>query len=147
VSLAVGVGSYQNPREFPGLAHYLEHMLFLGTENYPEPNNLQKYLEENGGFANAFTAPNLTNYFLQTPHDKLDPTLDRLSDYFKVPLFTREYSDKELSAVHSEWSMGRDQDGRILNYLSGLTANPEHPASLLNVGNRETLRDLPDLSL
>lgn len=146
-SLAVGVGSYQNPEEFPGLAHYLEHMLFLGTENYPEPNNLQKFLEENGGGGNAFTASTLTNYQLQIPNEQLDPALDRFSDYFKAPLFNKEYSDKEISAVHNEWSMGRDQDGRIVHFLGGLTANPGHPAALLGVGNRETLQDQPDLSL
>src|SRR5690625_6423711 len=47
VSLSVGVGSYHNPPEFQGLAHYLEHMLFLGTEKYPEPNELQNFLAEN----------------------------------------------------------------------------------------------------
>ncbi len=146
-SLAVGVGSYQNPEEFPGLAHYLEHMLFLGTENYPEPNNLQKFLEQNGGGGNAYTSSTLTNYMFQIPNEELDPALDRFSDYFKSPLFNKEYSEKEIAAVHNEWSMGRSQDGRIIHYLSGLTANPDHPASLLGVGNRETLQDHSDLSL
>src|SRR5690625_5646531 len=55
VSLSVGVGSYHNPPEFQGLAHYLEHMLFLGTEKYPEPNELQSFLAENAGHTNAYT--------------------------------------------------------------------------------------------
>lgn len=139
VSLAVGVGSFHNPPQFPGLAHYLEHMLFLGTEDYPEPNALQKYLEENAGFANAYTSSDHTNYYFQTPNDLLDPSLDRFSDYFKAPLFDREYSDKERTAVHNEWSMGKSQDPRIMFQLLGLTGNPDHPAARLSVGNRETL--------
>lgn len=147
VSLAVGVGSFHNPLEFPGLAHYLEHMLFLGTEDYPEPNALQRYLEDNAGFANAYTSSDHTNYYFQTPNDLLDPSLDRFSDYFKAPLFDKEYSDKERTAVHNEWSMGKSQDPRIMFQLLGLTGNPDHPAARLSVGNRETLPGGPDSGL
>ncbi|MDQ2077063.1 insulinase family protein [Marinimicrobium sp. ABcell2] len=147
VSLSVGVGSYHNPPEFQGLAHYLEHMLFLGTEKYPEANDLQSFLAENAGHTNAYTARDHTNYFFQAPNDKLDPALDRFSDYFKTPLFDIDYSAKELNAVHSEWSASRDHDGRILHFLRGHTANPDHPATQLAVGNRNTLQDLPEQSL
>jgi protease III len=147
VSLSVGVGSYHNPPEFQGLAHYLEHMLFLGTEKYPEANDLQSFLAENSGHTNAYTARDHTNYFFQAPNDILDPALDRFSDYFKTPLFDIDYSAKELNAVHSEWSASRDHDGRILHFLRGHTANPEHPSTKLAVGNRETLRDSPEQSL
>lgn len=143
-SLAVGVGSDQNPESQPGLAHYLEHMLFLGTENYPEPNSLQKYVEENAGFANAYTASDHTAYYFQIAADRIDPALDRFSDYFKAPTFDPEYSDKELRAINSEWSMGRNQDGRIIYRIHGLTANPMHPSQRISVGNLETLRDKPD---
>lgn len=143
VSLAVGVGSFQNPEHQQGLAHYLEHMLFLGTEKYPEPNTLQKFIDQNSGSWNAYTAQDHTNYFFSVPTAKLDTALDMFSDYFKAPRFDLEYSDKERNAVNSEWSMGRSQDGRILYYLDGLTGNPEHPASQLAVGNLETLADKP----
>jgi len=143
VSLALGVGSFQNPPQQQGLAHYLEHMLFLGTEKYPEPNTLQQFIDHNSGRWNAYTAPDHTNYFFSLPVTKLDEAMDMFSDYFKAPLFDLEYSDKERNAVNSEWSMGRSQDGRIINYLNGLTGNPEHPGSQLAVGNLETLSDKP----
>lgn len=139
ISLAVGAGSYQNPEAFPGLAHYLEHMLFLGTENYPEANALQQFVERQAGRTNAYVTRDHTNYFFQIPTEHLDPALDRFSDYFKAPLFDRDYSDKERTAIHNEWTMGRNQDPRILQQLAGLTANPEHPAARFSVGNRETL--------
>ncbi|WP_111640363.1 insulinase family protein [Marinimicrobium alkaliphilum] len=147
VSLALPVGFYQDPPEYQGLAHYLEHMLFLGTENYPEPNALQNYLSDNGGFSNAYVSTDHTNYFFQIPHAQIDGALDRFSDYFKAPLFDRTYSEKELTAIHNEWSMGRNQDGRIRFQLAGLTANPEHPATQLGVGNRETLPSGDDSGL
>ena len=139
VSLSINAGSYQNPEAFPGLAHYLEHMLFLGTEKYPEPNAFQEFVEANAGRANAYTARDHTNYYFQLVASELDPALDRFSDYFKAPLFDPEYRDKERSAVHHEWSMGKSQDSRILQHLMGLTADPEHPAADFHVGNRDTL--------
>lgn len=147
VSLAVGVGSFHNPKAFPGLAHYLEHMLFLGTEDYPEPNALQNFLKDNSGFTNAYTTTDHTNYYYSVPTEKLEPSLERFSGYFISPLFNRDYSDKERNAVHHEWSMRKNEDARILFQLMGLTANPDHPAAQLGVGNRETLPADPDSGL
>lgn len=146
-SLSVGVGSYQNPPEIPGLAHYLEHMLFLGTEKYPEPNSFQTFVQQNAGFSNAYTATDHTNYFFQIGEGAFAEALDRYSDYFKSPTFDREYSDKERHAVDSEWSMGRKQDGRIINRLRGVTADPANPASRMSVGNLQTLVDQPGMPL
>jgi protease-3 len=141
VSLSVGVGSYQDPDQHLGLAHYLEHMLFLGTEKYPEPNSLQKFVDMNAGMWNAYTAPELTNYFFQIKADKLAEALDYFSDYFVSPKFDPTFADKERNAVNSEWSMGRTNDGWILQRVTGLTANPKNPAARLTVGNLETLKD------
>jgi protease-3 len=146
-SLSVGVGSYQNPKAIPGLAHYLEHMLFLGTKKYPEPNGFQTFLQKNGGSANAYTASDHTNYHFQVGAGALTEALDRYSDYFLHPTFDKTYSDKERKAVHSEWSMGKANDGRIVNRLRGITANPAHPAQQMSVGNLNTLVDTPDQTL
>ena len=142
-SLSVGVGSFHNPASQPGLAHYLEHMLFLGTEKYPEPNGFQKFIAANAGSSNAYTTDDHTNYFFQVDVNKADQALDQFSDYFKSPTFDIEYSDKERNAVNSEWSTGKAQDYRILYRLGFLTANPEHPGQLISVGNLDTLKDKP----
>lgn len=146
-SLSVGIGSYYNPETIPGLAHYLEHMLFLGTEKYPEPNGFQTFVQQHAGFSNAYTATDHTNYFFQIGAGGLEEALDRFSDYFKAPSFHKEYSDKEKHAIDSEWSMGRTQDSRIINRLRGLTANPEHPAIRMSVGNLETLQSRPGVDV
>ncbi|UUA72193.1 insulinase family protein [Cellvibrio sp. QJXJ] len=143
VSLAVGVGSYQDPDSQLGLSHYLEHMLFLGTEKYPEPNSFQKFVDGNAGVWNAYTARDHTNYFFQLKADQLDKALDFFSDYFRAPTFDPQYSDKERNAVNSEWSMGRTNDNWIMYRISGLTSNPAHPAHRFTTGNLETLSDKP----
>lgn len=143
VSLAVKVGSYQEPDSQLGLAHYLEHMLFLGTEKYPEPNSFQKFVDTHAGVWNAYTARDHTNYFFQLKANQLDTALDFFSDYFRAPTFDPQYSDKERNAVNSEWSMGRTNDNWIMYRISGLTSNPAHPAHRFTTGNLETLSDKP----
>jgi protease-3 len=142
-SIAVGVGSAHNPETQLGLAHYLEHMLFLGTEKYPEPEGFMKYTQANGGMTNAFTAYDKTNYLFQINAGKFDEALDRFSDYFKKPTFDPHFSDKERNAVNNEWSLQKAQDGWNLFALQGFTANPKNPSAKFNIGNLDTLQDKP----
>ena len=146
-SLAVGVGSAHDPESQMGLAHYLEHMLFLGTEKFPEPDGFMKYTQANGGMTNAFTAYDKTNYLFQINAGKFDEALDRFSDYFKSPTFDPHFSDKERNAVNNEWSLQKAQDGWNLYALQGFTANPENPSAKFNIGNLDTLKDKPDSKL
>jgi len=146
-SLAVGVGSAQDPEGQQGLAHYLEHMLFLGTAKFPEPDGFMKFTQTNGGMSNAFTAFDKTNFLFQVNANKFDEALDRFSDYFKSPTFDANYSDKERNAVNNEWSMQKQQDGWIMNRLDAITGNPQSPRAKFNIGNLETLADKPNSKL
>ena len=64
MSVSVGVGSLSDPPEWPGLAHLLEHMLFLGCSKYPGPSEYNEYLSQHGGSSNAFTGEQETSYYL-----------------------------------------------------------------------------------
>ena len=55
-SLAVNVGHFDDPQASQGLAHLLEHMLFLGTKNYPDPDEYQTFINNHGGQNNALTS-------------------------------------------------------------------------------------------
>jgi protease-3 len=57
------VGSYHNPPNMPGLAHFLEHMLFRGSQKYPEVELFVDLIKKNNGIFNAYTASEETNYF------------------------------------------------------------------------------------
>jgi protease-3 len=146
-ALAVGVGSAQNPESQPGLAHYLEHMLFLGTEKYPIPDSFMEFVQANAGFTNAFTAYDKTNFHFQINAEKFDEALDRFSDYFKAPTLDAKFSDKERNAVNSEWSMNRAQDNWILDRVDSQIINPANPHAKFSIGNLETLSDKKDSKL
>ncbi|WP_113906970.1 insulinase family protein [Aliidiomarina celeris] len=146
-ALAVGVGSLQNPDDQQGLAHFLEHMLFLGTEKYPDPDEYSEFMSRHGGSQNAYTDDNVTNYMFEVNNNALPEALDRFADFFKAPLFTPEYVEKEVNAVHSEWSMQRENDGYILHALNNKTLNPEHPITRFRIGNNESLSNKPNSEL
>lgn len=140
-SLDVNVGSLQDPKDRAGLAHFLEHMLFLGTTTYPVAGEYQSFISQHGGSHNAFTAAEHTNYFFQIDNDQLEGALDRFSRFFYEPLFTEEYVQREKNAVHSEYQSKLKDDYRRMQYTMKALINPEHPASHFSTGSLDTLSD------
>ena len=143
-ALDVYVGSGDNPEGRGGLAHFLEHMLFLGTEKYPDPAEYEQYITEHGGNRNAYTSFDHTNYFFDINADYLPEALDRFAQFFVSPNLDAEYVDREMNAVQAEYQMGLNNDGRRgLDVLQALM-NPEHPYSQFSVGSLESLADRPE---
>ncbi|NOU50140.1 peptidase M16 [Pseudoalteromonas sp. JBTF-M23] len=145
-ALSVGVGFLQDPITQQGLAHYLEHMLFLGTERFPDTNGYSDFMSENGGMHNAYTWTNITNYMFKVNNDAYDEALERFSDFFKGPMLYPQYADKEKNAVNAEWSMRKESDYsgqfRLARKMLG-----GHPANRFMIGNTQTLSDKPNSNL
>lgn len=140
-AMDVNVGANQNPRDREGLAHFLEHMLFLGTEKYPQAGEYQEFISQHGGSYNAYTAAENTNYFFDIDNSQLEAALDRFSQFFVAPLFTPEYVERERNAVHSEYLAKLKDDGRREWDVYRELINPEHPSAKFSVGNLTTLAD------
>lgn len=140
-TLSVGVGAFQDPDDAQGIAHFLEHMLFMGSKKYPKPNEYMQFIQENGGDTNAFTAAEQTTYLFSINSSKFEPALDRLSSSIKDPLFDPTMVGKEINAVNSEWLLNRQSDSFIQQRTAGNTGNPDHPRTKLGVGNKDTLSD------
>jgi len=81
----VGVGSLDDPdhsatnQKINGMAHFCEHMLFLGTKKYPEENYYQKFVKQNGGDSNAATGEEYTYFYYNVSGDKFEESLDIFS--------------------------------------------------------------------
>lgn len=138
-SLSVGAGSLQDPEDRQGLAHFLEHMLFLGTEKYPTPGSYQEFVSTNDGFTNAFTAEGLTNYHFEIAPAAFEEALDRFAQFFTAPLFNQELVDREIRAVDSEHSKNIPNDFRRAFQVQRVAYEPGHPARHFATGNLETL--------
>jgi insulysin len=138
-ALVVGVGSLADPPQRPGLAHFLEHMLFLGTEKFPDITGFNAYLQRNNGYNNAYTAHDRTNYFLEIRHEAFEGALDRFAQFFIAPLFDPRFTEREINAVASEHQKNLESDLWREHQLRLHSYAPGHPARHFATGSRETL--------
>ncbi|EPR79260.1 Peptidase family M16, partial [Spraguea lophii 42_110] len=74
--LIVSMGGHSDPNHIPGLAHFLEHMLFMGTKKYKSVNAFDNYLAMNNGYSNAYTSTDTTCYYFKIDSDGLCDNLD-----------------------------------------------------------------------
>ncbi|MFC0179998.1 pitrilysin [Thorsellia kenyensis] len=145
--LALPIGSLDDPSSQQGLAHYLEHMVLMGSEKYPEPSGFSEFLKKFGGMHNASTAAFRTNYFFEIDDSGFEEGLDRLADAIAAPLLDPINADKERNAVNSELTLARARDGMRIAQIGSETLNPAHPVSQFFGGNLETLSDKPESKL
>ncbi|XP_028137935.1 insulin-degrading enzyme isoform X1 [Diabrotica virgifera virgifera] len=142
-AMDVNVGFLSDPKEVYGLAHFCEHMLFLGTKKYPNENDYNKFLSEHGGSTNAATYLDHTVYFFDIVPNQLPQALDRFSQFFIAPLFTESATEREINAVNSEHEKNLPNDLWRLDQLNKHLANPDHPFNTFGTGNKDTLIKIP----
>lgn len=138
-AMVVEVGSLDNPVEDQGLAHFLEHMLFMGTEKFPGVDDYSAYMNDNGGYNNAYTAGDHTNYFFEVNHGAFEGGLDRFAQFFIAPLFTEQYTEREMNAVHSEHQKNLENDSWRVWRTQSQFYREGHPERKFGTGNLETL--------
>jgi len=141
--LLVGVGSAYDPPTCHGLAHFLEHLLFMGSEKYPGENEYESFVSKKGGSDNAWTEWEYTTFQLSIPQDALWPALDRLAQFFVAPLFAKSSVERELKSIESEFLLNKNSDETRRQQLLCGTATPGHWMSKFAWGNIRSLRDIP----
>jgi len=155
-ALIVGAGSFHDPPCVQGMAHFLEHMLFMGTEKYPAENAYDAFLSKNGGDNNAFTELEHTMYHLDIPQEKFFEALDMLAQFFISPLMLPDAVDRELNSIESEFQLSKNADECRLQQLlchqcllqgeGDTTAgeNKKHPFGNFSWGNIHSLKTVPE---
>lgn len=142
-ALSVAVGSFSDPENLPGLSHYLEHMLFMGSETFPDENEYDSYLSGKGGSSNACTEDEATTYHFDVRSDSLYGALQRFAGFFTCPLIKKDSLEREVEAVDSEFTGVLQSDSCRLSQLRSATAQPGHPAHKFGWGNRLSLAEEP----
>ncbi len=140
-ALAVNVGHFDDPQHRQGLAHFLEHMLFLGTENYPDGSEYQKFINEHGGSNNAWTATEHTCFFFDIGQQHFSQAIERFGEFFTAPLLSEEFVNKERKNIDAEFKLKLKDDIRRLYDVHKETINQLHPFAKFSVGSSETLAD------
>ncbi|KII85853.1 hypothetical protein PLICRDRAFT_165360 [Plicaturopsis crispa FD-325 SS-3] len=143
--LSVGVGHLNDPDDLPGLAHFCEHMLFLGTEKFPDESEYKRYLSQHSGSSNASTAMYITQYHFDVHPSGLAGALARHAQFFTAPLFAASCTSREVNAVNSEFQRNLQLDSRRFFQLAKATSN-RAPGSVywkFSTGSKESLWDEP----
>lgn len=138
-SLNVGIGHLSDPDDMPGLAHFCEHLLFMGTKQFPKENEYSEYLSKNNGGSNAYTSSSNTNYHFRVSPSALPGALERFSGFFHSPLFAPSCTARELNAVDSEHKKNHQADPWRIFQLNKTLSKVGHPWSKFGTGNRATL--------
>ncbi|MFJ4457552.1 pyrroloquinoline quinone biosynthesis protein PqqF [Pseudomonas sp. NPDC089392] len=138
-ALRVHAGSHDAPGKWPGLAHFLEHLFFLGTPRFPLDDGLMRYVQALGGQVNASTRERTTDFFFEVPPSALAGGLERLCQMLAEPDLGIERQRREREVIHAEfiaWSRNpqAQQQFALLQAVA-----PGHPLSAFHAGNRHTL--------
>lgn len=138
-AVRVMAGSHDAPRRYAGLAHFLEHLLFLGTERFGLDDGLMRYVQRHGGQVNASTRERTTDYFFEVPQVAFAGGLERLCDMLALPLFEQARQVRERDVIHAEfiaWSRNPQSQAQfaLLQQVSR-----QHPLSGFHAGNRYSL--------
>ncbi|KAH8739557.1 insulinase like protease [Cryptosporidium ryanae] len=141
-SVGVKAGSFNDPDNVFGLFHLIEHMLFLGTEKYPEPENYDEFMSQHGGSNNAFTSEERTIYFNEIGEEYLENGLKRFSRFFIDPIFDEKMIFKEINSVNSEHLKNIPNEFDRLWYTLKSYCYP--PFSQFTTGNIDTLVKIPE---
>lgn len=137
--LRVAAGSHDVALAWPGLAHFLEHLLFLGTERFPTREGLMAYTQRHGGQVNASTRERNTDYFFELPQSTFAGGLERLADMLSHPRLALKDQLRELEVLQAEfvaWSQDAKAQQQVA-LLEGLAA--DHPLRGFHAGNRDSL--------
>lgn len=135
----VGVGSRDEVRRTLGLSHYLEHMLFKGTESRPEPTAISAAIEGAGGSLNAFTSRELTSYWNRVPFDRLPLAMDVLADSVRHSLLAESEIERERTVICSEIRRAHDQPGQRVMQLISDAAYGQQPLGWEIAGDLESV--------
>nr|CCA14855.1 nardilysinlike protein putative [Albugo laibachii Nc14] len=143
VCMSVGVGSYSDPHHLPGLAHYLEHMLFMGTEAFPGENALEAFLSSHGGSSNGSTDCETTQLYYTVETSCLEESLKMFSQCFISPMFHEDSMRGELEAIQAEFSLAMQRDTARLQQVQAETCVEGHRYRTFGWGNKESLDVIP----
>ena len=143
VAVVVKAGSYDDPKECQGMAHFLEHMLFMGTKEYPDENAYDVFVNTHGGSDNAYTEMEYTLYHLEIPQTYLKKGMNMLSQFFSgTALLRPDAVDREVNAIESEFRLSYQNDSCRQQQLYCHTSSHAEK-DMFAWGNLESLIHIP----
>jgi len=142
ISLFVGAGSRYEDDSVAGISHFVEHMLFKGTERRPNPRQIAEAIEGVGGAMNAATDKELTVYWAKVPVNHFATTLDVLLDQLLHSRIDPIELERERKVVIEELAMVEDNPGEIASLLLDELMWPDQPLGRDIAGSPDSVRSI-----
>lgn len=142
VVIMVRVGSRYEEDKINGLAHFVEHTIFKGTNKRPTTEQIGMEVESLGAQMNAFTAQDYTGYYIKCPKEHFDNSIDVLSDMFLNSLFEEKEIEKERGVIIEEKRMYEDQPMERVMRLFNESLFKKHELGREIVGTEESIRNI-----
>ena len=101
-TIMFGVGSRHETRSINGISHFVEHVMFKGTEKRPTTLDISKELDSVGASYNAFTSKEVTSYYIKLAKEHIDTSLDILQDMLKNSKFDAKEIIRERGVITEE---------------------------------------------
>ena len=142
VGFWVGSGARDEPDALAGASHFLEHLLFKGTDRRSAAE-IAESVESVGGDMNAFTSHELTSFYVRVPDRQLPLAVDILSDIVWSPALRPDEVESERKVILEEIrTRDDDPDDLVVDAFAGAVF-PGHPIGREIVGSRETIEGMP----
>jgi predicted Zn-dependent peptidase len=143
IAIGVGVGSrHESYERNGGVSHFLEHLLFKGTQRRPSSKIISEQIDAVGGMNNAYTTNELTNYYVKMPYQHLELGVDILADMIRNSLFDPDEIDRERGVVLEEMNVSRDDPASYVYRMTPKLLWPDHPLSEDILGSEEVIRGI-----
>lgn len=142
VSLFVGVGSRSEPRRLNGITHFLEHMVFKGTERRPDAILIAQAIEGAGGTLNAYTNKEFTCYWNIVPYNHFEIALDVAVDMLLHSKLEQHEIERERTVVQQELKRDHDNPGGWAGRLIGSAVYGEQPTGWDVGGSVELVQEM-----
>ena len=113
VGIMIGAGTRHEQPEENGMAHYIEHCLFKGTEHYTA-RQIINHIEGIGGEINAYTTKEETTFYAATLSNHFRTTLHLLADMVFRPTFNKKETDKEVTVILDEIESYNDSPSELI---------------------------------
>jgi predicted Zn-dependent peptidase len=139
VSLFIGVGSRCEPDEVGGASHFVEHMLFKGTQRRPTARHIAEAIDGIGGYSNAYTGQETTTYWAKVAAPHFAGAADVLTDMLRHSTFDPVEIEKERRVIIEEINMTMDAPEQWVGVLMGGVVWPDHPLGRDVAGTRQSV--------